>query len=249
VTGNPVFDPADYPPALPHESILEIFPDVYLVHGSAKIGPGMRMNRNMIVVRQDGDLTVIGPVRLSSAAERQLDSLGKVNQVMRLGYYHGIDDRYYVERYGAEFWCQRGSYRYPAPEPSRLIEAGTAPPIADAEFFLFKEGKFPEAAVLLKRHGGILMTCDSLQHWTDWSFCTLPAKWVMRLFGFSLRTLIGTFWLKAMTPRGGSLKADFVRLLKSDFKHLIGAHGRLCRERAHEQVEAEVRHVFGSTGV
>jgi len=55
---------------LPQEPILEIFPDVYIVHGSAKIGPGMRMNRNMIVARQHRDLTVIDPVRLSSAEER-----------------------------------------------------------------------------------------------------------------------------------------------------------------------------------
>lgn len=246
---NPAFDPTRYPPALPQEPILEIFPDVYLVHGSAKIGPGMRMNRNMIVARQDRALTLIGPVRLSSADESQLDSLGTVKHVIRLGYYHGVDDRYYVERYGAEFWCQPGSYRYAMPEPSRLIEAGGRPPIADAEFFLFKESKFPEAAVLLKRHGGILMTCDSLQHWTDWSFCTLPARLTMQLFGFSLRTLIGTFWLKAMTPKGVSLKPDFQSLLRLYFKHLIGAQGRLCRERAHEQVEAEVRRVFGSTGV
>jgi hypothetical protein len=52
-----------------------------------------------------------------------------------------------------------------------------------------------------------------------------------------------------MTPKGVSLKRYFQRLLRLDFKHLIGAHGRLCRERAHEQVEAEVRRVFGSTGV
>ena len=109
---KPAFDPTRYPPALPQEPILEIFPDVYLVHGSAKIGPGMRMNRNMIVARQDRDLTVIGPVRLSSADESQLDSLGTVKHVIRLGYSHGLDDRYYVERYGAEFWCQRGTYRY-----------------------------------------------------------------------------------------------------------------------------------------
>jgi len=52
-----------------------------------------------------------------------------------------------------------------------------------------------------------------------------------------------------MTPKGISLKPDFQRLLRLDFKHLIGAHGRLARTRAHEQVEAEVRRVFGSTGV
>ena len=89
------------------------------------------------------------------------------------------------------------------------------------------------------------MTCDSLQHWTDWSYCTLLARTVIKMFGFSLRTLIGSFWLKSMTPKGGSLKPDFDRLLKLEFKHLIGAHGRLCRDRAHGEVEAEVRRVFG----
>jgi hypothetical protein len=58
--------------------------------------------------------------------------------------------------------------------------------------------------------------------------------------------LIGTFWLKAMTPKGQSLRADFERLLKLEFKHLLGAHGRVCRDQAHEQVAAEVGRVFGS---
>lgn len=47
-----------------------------------------------------------------------------------------------------------------------------------------------------------------------------------------------------MTPKAGSLKADFERLLSLQFEHLIGAHGRLCRERAHDEVYAEVRRVF-----
>ena len=197
-----------YPAALAHEPIEEIFPDIFLVHGSARVAPAMRMNRNMIIARDGEALTLIGSVRLSKTEEAKLENLGSVKHVVRIGYYHGIDDRYYVERYGAEFWC-------------------------------------PEAAILIKAHGGLLITCDSLQHWTDWSYCTLLAKMVVRIFGFSLRTLIGTFWLKSMTPKAGSLKADFERLLKLNFKHLIGAHGRLCRVRAHQGVEAEVRHVFG----
>jgi len=73
----------------------------------------------------------------------------------------------------------------------------------------------------------------------------LLSKTVIKMFGFSLRTLIGSFWLKSMTPKGGSLKPDFDRLLKLEFKHLIGAHGRLCVERAHEEVQAEMKRVFG----
>jgi hypothetical protein len=238
------FDPGNYPAALPHEPIEQILPDVFLVHGSARVGPVMRMNRNMIIVRDGEALTLIGPVRLSKTEEAKLENLGRVKHVIRIGYYHGIDDWYYVRRYGAEFWCQAASDHYSKPTPTKSLDETSTLPIAHAELFLFTQTRFPEAAILIKAHGGLLITCDSLQHWTDWSYCTLLAKTVVRIFGFSLRTLIGTFWLKSMTPKDGSLKRDFERLLKLSFIHLIGAHGRLCRDRAHEEVEAEVRRVF-----
>jgi len=238
-------DSSRYPAALAHEPIEQIFPDIFLVHGSARVAPAMRMNRNMIIARDGETLALISPVRLSKTEEAKLEKLGSVKHVVRIGYYHGVDDRYYVERYGAEFWYQSGSDHYAEPRPTRLLDEASALPIAGTELFLFRQARFPEAAILIKAHGGLLITCDRLQHWTDWSYCTLPAKLVVQVFGFSLRTLIGTFWLKYMTPKGGSLKPDFERLLKLEFKHLIGAHGRLCRDRAHEEVEAEVRRAFG----
>ena len=240
-----MFDPDKYPASLAHDPIEELFPNIFLVHGSARVGPGMRMNRNMIIARDGKALTLISPVRLSKAEEAKLENLGSVKHVIRIGYHHGIDDRYYVERYGAEFWCQPGSDHYTAPKPTKLLADASVLAIAGAELFLFTQTRFPEAAILIRAHGGLLITCDSVQHWTDWSYCTLLAKTVVRIFGFSLRTLIGTFWLKYITPKGGSLKPDFERLLKLEFKHLIGAHGRLCRDRARDQVAAEVGRVFG----
>jgi len=243
---SPMMRPADYSPALPHERIEEIFPDIFLVYGSARVGPATRLNRNMAIVRSNDELSLINPVRLSAPAESQLEKIGKVKRVLRIGYYHGVDDRYYVDRYGAEFWCQPGSDRYREPRPTHVLRDETPLPIPAAELFLFKATKFPESAILLENHGGVLITCDSLQYWTDWSYCTPAAKMVIRVNGFSLRMLIGTFWLKTMTPKGQSLRADFERLLKLEFKHLLGAHGRVCRNHAHEQVVAEVDRVFGS---
>lgn len=243
---GPTLDSTAYPAALPHEPLEEIFPDIFLVHGSARVGPGMRLNRNMVIVRNERDLSLINPVRLSAPAETHLAKLGNVKHVIRIGYYHGLDDRYYVDRYGAEFWSQPGSHRYHEPRPMRLLSDATPLPIPNAELFLFKTTSFPESAILLKNHGGVLVTCDSLQYWTDWSYCSFAAKMVIRFFGFSLRMLIGTFWLKAMTPKGLSVRADFERLLKLEFKHLVGAHGRVCREQAPGQVAVEVGRVFGN---
>lgn len=105
-------DATTYPAALPHEPIEELFPDIFLVHGSARIAPGMRMNRNMLILRNGNELSLINPVRLFPAEEARLQ---KLKHVIRLGYYHGVDDRYYVDSYGAEFWCQASSAYYPEP--------------------------------------------------------------------------------------------------------------------------------------
>lgn len=53
------------PPAYPHDPIVELFPEVFLLHGSIRMGRGMRMNRNMLILRQDGELSLINPVRMS----------------------------------------------------------------------------------------------------------------------------------------------------------------------------------------
>ena len=102
-----MLDPSKYPAPLPHESIEQIFPDVFLVHGSARVGPAMRMNRNMVIIRNGVELSLINPVRLDASSEAELHRLGKITNVIRLGYYHGVDDRYYVDRYGAEFGARQ----------------------------------------------------------------------------------------------------------------------------------------------
>ena len=59
------------------------------------------------------------------------------------------------------------------------------------------------------------------QHGRDWRYCTFFAKIVLRIFGFFLRTWVGTSWLKAMSQSRiaeGAFRAPVIQ-----FKHLIGA--------------------------
>jgi len=90
-----------YSPAYPHDPIKEIYPDIYLVHGSIRMGPGLRISRNMIILRQGEDLTLINPVRLSAEGLNDLDALGKVINIVRLGDFHGLDNQFYIRRYKA----------------------------------------------------------------------------------------------------------------------------------------------------
>jgi len=233
-----------YQQAQPHDSIVEIFPHVFLLRGSMRLGRGMRISRNMTLLRHNGELTAINAVRMSRCGEQQLESLGKLSHLIRLGNFHGLDDRYYVDRFGATFWCQAQSKHYSDPPPDRLLQKDLALPVPDVELFIFEHARRPECALLLKRYDGVLITCDSLQHWGDRRYCSVPVRLLLPFIGFHRRTLIGPLWLKYMAPSDGSLQADFERLLQLRFAHLINAHGSLLRDNAHQAATTAVQHAF-----
>ncbi len=234
-----------YAAAFPHDPIQEIFPDVFVVYGSIRLGPAMRMSRNMVILRAAGALTLINPVRLNEAGLASLEALGQVRHIMRLGDFHGLDDAFYRDRYQAEFWCQPGQTTYPWPNPSPPINAQARPPIPAAEFFIFETAQYPEAALLLTEHK-LLITTDSVQYWLDWRYTSWFTRGVLRLMGFTLGLQIGGPWLKRVTPKTGSLRADFDRILSLDFDHLLAAHGSLCQHEAKRLLATVVDRAFGS---
>ena len=51
---------------------------------------------------------LINSLRLDEEGLAKLDELGKVTDVIRLGGFHGSDDPFYKERYGATSWAIEG---------------------------------------------------------------------------------------------------------------------------------------------
>ena len=233
----------EYAPAYPHDPIEMLFPGVYWVHGSIKMGPGLSMNRNMIILKNGSDLSLINPVRLLEEEEAKLCELGRVKHVIRLGDFHGLDDQYYVDQFNAEFWCQKGQTTYQTPQPDYVIEEGVNPPFEGADFFQFSTAIYPEAALLIKSVG-LLITTDSIQNHTDWSYTTTLTKFVLKLMGFKKTLLIGKPWIKRVTPKNESMQGDFDRLLRLEFDHIIGAHGTLFRGNAQSALKQVVNKIF-----
>ncbi len=234
----------EHPEPLPHGDIEEIGEGVYWVQGSAVMGPGMRIPRNMAIVVHDGEVTVIGAVRLTPTGEARLADLGELKHVVKIGYFHGLDDAYYVSKYGAAYWTLPGGARDKDPTPTETL-ADAHLPFPDAELFAFEHTKHPEGALLVKRAGGILVTCDAVQNWPDTSGCSLPAKLVTYLIGFTKRPAqIGPPWRKQMTPEGGTLKADFERLAGLEFDKLVGGHGSPLQSGAQRSLAATVAATF-----
>lgn len=192
---------------------------------------GLRFSRNMTVIRQGNELVLVNSMRLSDDGLAELERLGKVAHVVRLAGFHGRDDLFYKERYGARVSCIRGqaySRGFGRPKPADIyfhadaeLDATTAPPVEGARLFVFDSNP-SEALLLWERDGGTVISGDALQNWasSDEWFSWL-ATVVMRFMGFIKPHNIGPGWLKQATPPVGDLE----RLLSLSFDKLLPAHG------------------------
>jgi len=233
-----------FAPVYPHDPIEEIAEDVFMARGSIRMNALMTITRNMAVVRNDGELSLVDPLRLNEAGEKQIEALGQVKHILRLGCFHGLDDPYYVERFKPEHWCQPGGTTYTEPAIDHELTAGGELPFPDAELFCFEQTKQPESVLLLRRGDGLLLTCDAIQNYGDYRHNNLPARLLMPFIGFPKTTLIGPLWLKGVTRDGGSLKSEFERLLDLPFDSLLSAHGSFLPSGAHAAVTAALNRAF-----
>ena len=229
-----------------HDDLQPLGNDVWWVPGTMRLNWYMTISRNMVVVRSGDELTLLNPIRLDEWGEAALEKLGRVRHLVRLGCFHGCDDVYLKQRYGAEFWCQADSRRYPEPTPDRELEQGGALPFPDAQLVAFQAVKRPECALLIKRGNGILVTCDSFQYYPNWERHSLVARLMLPRIGFSKRLLIGPLWKKFQTPDGGSLQPDFERLLELDFDALVSAHGAPLMQGAKAAARAAVTDAYAA---
>jgi len=232
----------DYPSALPHDLPKQIAEDVFVVHGCVKPSAVVRFTRNMAIVRDKNELTLINPVRMDDAGLAELDKLGKVAHIMRLAPSHGMDDPFYVDRYNAEFWSLEGGTTYTEPKITQPLVEGGVLPFSNAKLFVFKHMHEPEAAILLERSQerarGMLLTCDAIQSYASYPHTNWLARKILPLIGFTQETLIPKMWLKLAVQNQEGIKAEFERLLELDFEQLLSGHGTFVEKNAHIEIKS-----------
>ncbi len=231
-------------PDWPHGEIQQAFSDVFYVVGTNKThhdGVDLQTSRTMTIVRKAGELTLLNTVRLDDAGLRSLDALGRVRHVVRLGAFHGRDDGFFRERYGATSWALPGSMMPDGAVLDRELVEGPLSPI-DGSVFVFTSARWPEAAVLIPRDGGVLITCDAVQNWThvDPFFSGETGKLFVDQ-GLIGAVNIPSTWRGACQPDAG----DFRRLAALPFRHLITGHGEPARDDARRLLVARIDEVFG----
>ena len=222
-----------YPPALPHSKISEIFEDVFFVSGAMEtvlMDMDWRFSRNMTIVRDGTRLILINSVRLNDQALLELDKLGQVTDVIRLGALHGRDDAFYVSRYQAKYWAMAGIENETDAQVNELSPEAELP-INGASLFQFTTSNIPESILLLSREGGIAIACDALQNWVspDEHFCEHSTE-RMQQMGFFTEANVGPVWLQFAEPAA----EDFIRLKALSFKHALCGHGEPLLNTAKE---------------
>ena len=92
--------PIEFTPAWPHGDIQEIFPNVFFVTGTNKIqheGANIQTSRNMVIVRNGSELTLINSVRLTDEGLEKLNQLLQGKPIDLLTYFHCyIDHLFYL---------------------------------------------------------------------------------------------------------------------------------------------------------
>ena len=218
--------------ALPHGSIAEVFPDVFFVTGTMAnefFGSMWQFSRNMTIVREGDQLSIINSVRLDEQGLDALDALGKVVNVIRIGDMHGVDDPFYVDRYGATFWALPGMSIQKGLKVDKELKPDGDMPFGDCSLFVFKSSKRPEGILQLDREGGIMIACDSLQNWVEPDeFFLDETVDTMREMGFFTSANLGLAWLHECEPQA----EDFIRLKGIPFRHALCGHGSPLRDIA-----------------
>lgn len=234
-----------YSPAWPHGEIKEILPDIFYVVGSNITKHNdieLQHSRNMIIIRDNDTLSLINTVRLNDQGLAELDALGQVENVIRIGAFHGRDDVFYLDRYHAKLWALKGMQHH----DNRLADVFLVPngkmPFTDCSVFIFESSEHPEGIIHIAQQGGILVTCDSIKNWekADQFFSDESAK-IYEEQGFFGVANISSVWQQACKVKS----SDFVRLKSLKFKHLLSAHGNPIIDTAYDDVTKTIMKEYG----
>ncbi len=234
---------SEMPDAMPHGEIEEVFPNIFFVTGTTKPkfqGTQFQFSRNMTIVRDGEELTLVNTVRLDDAGLKALDALGKVAHVVKLGAFHGMDDAFYKQRYGAKQWALPGMEHEGGHATDTELSAGSLP-FNGCSLFAFETSDKPEGLLLIEREGGILVSCDSLQNWAEADrFFSPESTQMMTQFGFITPANVGPGWRQSCNPEA----KDFKRLEALTFRHLLPAHGTPLKNEAHERLSQTFAKLF-----
>ncbi|MCA9679483.1 MAG: hypothetical protein H6709_13870 [Kofleriaceae bacterium] len=229
-----------FPAALPHGPLTRVADRIHTLRGRFRMGAGMIISRTMTVIEGDDGLVVVSAIRLSDAGHAELDALGRVRHLIKLGDAHGIDDPYYVDRYAPQIWTLPGARLVGIGAGRRLGPDG---PIAGGTVVDYgTPAGQREAAYRIPYAGGTLITCDAIQNCVDSEGASLMIRLVTPLLGFTGGVIVPRMWRRKRKLAGTAVRDTLGGLLPLTFANLVTGHGPAVVGGADEAVWAAIAH-------
>jgi hypothetical protein len=245
-TSSPVLE--ETPPPFTVKHVLKLSRNIFVIQCTLRKNKLLNSSRNMVILRQQEELTLVNAVRLNREGEELLQRLGFVARVLRLGTAMGVEhDLHYKNNHGAQVWAPGVSPLHPA-LVDRLFDEDSLLPISCSRAFVFHNASELEAAILIEPMGnpsaGILLTSDALQSQRHNDLLTTSSRTLMSLAGMMESTVVvPPKWLKSQHHKL-PLRDDFDRLLRLQFTRLISAKGAVVLRRAKEETVLAVELAF-----
>jgi len=235
----------EYSPLWPHSEIKQVFPTIFYVTGTnitIHNDIEFQHSRNMIIIRDNNQLSLINTVKLNDQGLSRLDSLGHVENIIRIGAFHGRDDAFYLDRYKAKLWALEGMQHQNNRHADVFLTPNGKMPFTYCSFFNFETSAHPEGILHIATDGGILVTCDSIKNWisADPFFSPDTAKLYKEQGFFGVAT-ISAVWKETCHVQA----SDFARLKLLKFKHLVSAHGEPLLNNAYEAATKTIEKEYG----
>jgi hypothetical protein len=236
------------PPAYKPKHFKKVSDNIFVIQATLRKQKLWKTSRNMVIIRNQEELTLINAVRLNRDGEEILQRLGFVGRVVRLGTSSGAeDDLHYKNYHGAQIWAPGNSTSYGAPI-DRIFDEDSVLPIARSKIFVFKNSLEPEAAILIQasenQKNGLLLTSEALQNQVHNHLLSCSSRTAMRVRGMmESNIVISPKWLKSHQDKL-PLRHDFERLLRLDFTRLISSRGAIVPLRAKEEAVLAVEMAF-----
>ena len=267
--------PANQPrPAARHGKVTQVADDIYMVRGRMPSTPArpwfertfMHFSRTMTVLRcpdgADGhDLTLINTIRLNEAGLAQLQKLGRIAHIVRLGSFHGVDDAFYVDRFDAQYWTVAGMEHAPGFGGEAQILARDNLPVEGADWFEFADLRFPEGVMILSAtldRPGVAITTDSIQNHTGAldRDNSLLVSFAINKIGLKGPARLGPIWMRDQVEYTGAaledgavkraqmiacLRPQYEALIRDfEFEMLMPGHGWPIHQGAREQIATSI---------
>jgi len=210
----------------------------------------MRISHSMTIIRnpENNELTLVNAMRLTEDGIKALEKLGKVTNVIRIAGFHGKDDGFYRERFGAKLYAIKGQVYTRKMDNSTKVEDGylqpdvwldksSALPMGSATLKVLESANPTEAVILLEKEGGILITGDSLQNTPrPDQYVNFLARLMMKKMGFYKAYNVGPAWLQFAKPQASEVRS----ILDLAFNHVLPGHGDPVIDGAKEKYRSAI---------